>query len=53
MAQSNAPTIRHYDYAALIRELWGEGWGKPDVAYEFSNDRKYDDSGAHSGIYED
>lgn len=45
--------IRPLDYGALVRELWGEEWGKKEVVYEFSNGRKFEDSGDNHGIYED
>lgn len=52
MAQNDNPVrIRHYDYAALARELMGEDWNKPETAYTFSNDRKFDDD-PHGGSYE-
>lgn len=53
MAQpTNKPTVRHYDFAALVRETWGEQYHKPEPGYEFSNERKFDDSGPHGGIYD-
>jgi hypothetical protein len=45
--------IRYIDYAALVRDLWGDEWKKPEVVYEFSNGRKFEDSGPNHGIYED
>lgn len=39
------------DYAALVRKQEGEDWNKPEVAYEFSKGRKFNDSGSNGGIY--
>ena len=42
---------RDIDWAALVRRTAGEDWNKKEPAYEFSNGRKFDDSGPRSGIY--
>lgn len=40
------------DYAQLVRQLWGDQYNKSEVAYEFSNGRKFEDSGSNGGPYE-
>jgi len=50
--QTNIPKIRHYSWLALVQQSWGGEWTKRDIAYEFSDGRKFEDSGAHSGIYD-
>jgi len=47
------PQGRSIDWAALVRKIWGDKWKKKDTAYEFSNKRKFEDSGEGSGIYSD
>ena len=44
-------TKRELDWAALVRKVSGENWNRKETAYEFSNGRKFDDSGPRSGIY--
>lgn len=37
---------------AEIKKQWGAEWSRPDVAYEFSNGRKFDSTdSSESGIY--
>ena len=45
------PTTRTTDYGAQVRKAWGDQWHKREPAYEFSNGRKFDDSGPNAGIY--
>lgn len=53
MAANPPPvTTKPIDYAALVKKAEGEEWNKPEVAYEFSNNRKFNDSGSNGGIYE-
>lgn len=41
------------DWAAEVRKAWGPEWSEPDVAYQFSNDRKFKSTdGAGGGIYD-
>ena len=39
------------DYAALVKRAEGKDWGKPEPAYEWSNGRKFDDTGSNGGPY--
>lgn len=45
------PTVREVDAGALARKAWGDDWGKKDVAYEFSNGRKFAASEPNGGPY--
>ena len=45
------PTSRTFDLAALVRKAWGDEWLKKEVVYEFSNGRKFEDSGVNGGPY--
>jgi hypothetical protein len=50
----NLPPVhtRTLDYASMVREAWGEEWGKPEVVYEFSNGRKfYSTDRTEHGVY--
>ena len=55
MAQGSVPTkpptFREIDYGARVRNAWGDEWHKKDVAYQFSNGRKFVDPGANGGPY--
>lgn len=42
---------RIINWAAEVRKEWGEDWNKPEPAYQFSNDRKFDDTGDNHGVY--
>ena len=44
-------TMKPLDYAALVAKVEGEDYKKPEVAYVFSNNRKFNDSGSNGGIY--
>lgn len=50
---ANPPPVvtKPIDFAALVRKVLGEEYNKKDVVYEFSNDRKFEDSGSNGGIY--
>ena len=51
--ETNAPSSRVIDWAALVRKAWGPEYDQPDKAYEWSNGRKFDSTdGARGGIYE-
>lgn len=43
-------TFRTYNWRDEVLKAWGEQWGKPDIAYEFTA-RTFDDSGGFAGIY--
>ena len=45
------PYTRSFSLGALVRQTWGDQWGKKDVAYEFSNDRKFAASEPNGGPY--
>lgn len=45
------PTFSTKDWAAMVRQTWADEWHKPEVAYEFSSGKKYNDPGAHGGPY--
>ena len=47
----NEVQTRTIDYAAWVRKLWGKEWNKPDTAYEFSNDRKFEDTTEQGGSF--
>ena len=38
-------TTSEIDWKTIVQEQWGERWSKPDVAYQWSNGRKMDDTG--------
>lgn len=55
MAQSPTPpvpTLRVIDWGAAVRKAWGDAWSQPEIAYEWSNARKFEDSGANGGPYD-
>lgn len=35
------PFTRTVAFGAIVRQVWGDDWLKKDVAYEFSNGRKF------------
>lgn len=55
MARSGVPLTPPYtrtvDYGSLVRKAWGDNWMKKDVAYEFSNGRKFAASEPNGGPY--
>jgi hypothetical protein len=55
MARSGVPLIppvtRQISFGALVKQSWGDEWGKKDTAYEFSNGRKFDASEPNGGPY--
>ncbi len=44
MEQTKPVTTRVLNWAAEVRKAWGDEYQKPDVAYEFSNGRKFESS---------
>ena len=55
MARSGVPSLppikRTIDFGAVVRQIWGDEWGKKDTAYEFSNGRKFQASEPQGGPY--
>lgn len=55
MARGDVPTTppitRTVDYGAKVREMWGDAYLIPEVAYRFSNGRTFNDSGISGGPY--
>lgn len=55
MARGGVPTLppatRVISFSALVKQAWGDEWGKKDVVYEFSNGRKFSDSAPNGGPY--
>lgn len=45
------PIFRTTDWGGLVRRAWGDAYHQKETAYQFSNGRKFDDSGAFGGIY--
>lgn len=43
---SDLKEARHYDWAQLVRDAWGDDFNKPDVVYQFSNGVEKKDSKA-------
>lgn len=39
------------DLKSLVLKEWGKKWAEPETAYQFSNGRKFDDSGVNGGPY--
>jgi len=35
---------RTIDWASEVRKAWGKDWNTPDIAYEFGNNRKFNDN---------
>jgi hypothetical protein len=35
---------RTLDWKEMVQRSWGKEWTKPEPAYEFSNDRKFEDN---------
>ncbi len=35
--------FRQLSWEEMCRKAWGKEWNKPEVAYEFSSGRKFDD----------
>lgn len=45
MPDDNAQRVRtrEFDWEQLVKNAWGKEWNKPDVAYEFSGGRKFEE----------
>jgi hypothetical protein len=39
--QNHTPTFREFDLGAEVRKAYGPKWNEPELAYEFSNGRKF------------
>jgi len=48
-APLNNTTLK--DFKTLVIKQWGKKWNEPETAYQFSNGRKFDDSGERGGPY--
>ena len=42
---------RQIDYRGLVIRDWGVEWSKREIVYEFSNNRKFQDSFTQGGPY--
>ena len=42
---------KNIDYAALVRKVVGEEFNKKDIVYEFSDGKKFEDTGSNGGPY--
>ena len=53
MTNPVAPNVRvkPVDFAALVRRAEGKELTEKPIAYEFSNGRKFEDSGENGGPY--
>lgn len=45
-------TFRTINWAQLVQKVEGDEFKKPEVVYEFSNGRKFEDSGPDGSFYE-
>jgi hypothetical protein len=43
--------FRQIDLSAEMKKAWGAEWNKPEIAYEFSNGKKYELRTEDAGIY--
>lgn len=39
------------DWLTLVQKSWGKEWKKPDIAYEWSNGRKFEDTTEQGGSF--
>lgn len=44
-------TIKHRDWAALVKETWGPAYFEADVVYQQSNGREFKETRGGPGIY--
>ena len=44
-------TTRDVDWESLVSKAWGKEYIKPEVAYEFSNGRKFEDTTEQGGSF--
>lgn len=49
---ANEVTFKTINWAQLVQQVLGEEYKKPDYVYEFSNGRKFDESGPDGAFYE-
>lgn len=51
--QNHDPVFREINISAEIKRMWGAKWNSPELAYVFSNDRKFylrtEDAGIYTG----
>lgn len=45
------PTTSTLNWGAQVKKAWGDDWHKKDIAYEFSNGRKFNDPAPSGGPY--
>lgn len=45
------PVTRTIDFGAECKRAWGDEWGRKDIAYNFSNGRKFDASEPQGSVY--
>lgn len=45
------PFTRQINFGGLVKQMWGDEWGKKDIAYEFSNGRQFRASEPNGGPY--
>lgn len=50
---TDLPNTRTIDWGGEIRKAWGDEWHKREVAYKFSNGRKFETSTPNGGPYGD
>jgi hypothetical protein len=50
----NPPAVktRTLNWADLVKQREGEDYAKKEPAYEFSNGRKFEDTGSNGGVYQ-
>jgi len=48
---SHDPTFRTIDMNAEVKKMWGPKWNAAEVAYEFSNGRKFELKTGDAAIY--
>ena len=47
----NDPTFKTVDLGAEVIRMWGAEWNKPEIAYEFSNGKKFELRTGDAAIY--
>lgn len=45
------PVTRQISAGGLVKQAWGDEWAKKDIAYKFSNGRKFQASEPNGGPY--
>ena len=45
------PTVSVRDWAAMVKQAWGDAWFKRETSYDFSNGRKFVDPEQNGGPY--